>query len=1378
MSNQKKTKKNPKKFIVINDKPNPNDILNKDVEKYNCHNITNENSVECNNIILKKELIEYEDLKHNKENYKYLYPTLNDPNFNIKIAEKKEFNDTRYDGEIHDIKEYSDILSNSKPELYAHQLFVKNFLSLQTPYNSLLLFHGLGSGKTLTSIGACEEMRMYFKKMGLSKKILVVASPNVQNNFKTQLFDERKLKLVDGFWTVDDVIGNNLINEVIPLNIKNISKDVIISNIKQLINGSYLFLGYIEFANYIQRVESLGTNENKSMNRNLQNHFNNTMIVIDEVHNIRISDDNNNKSIKRVAEQLFKLVKIAKNIRLLLLSATPIYNSYKEIIWILNLMNINDGRASIQIKDIFDANGNLKVNSNGEEIGKELLIHKATGYISFVRGENPYTFPFRIYPTIFSPNNTFEKSSFKYPVYQMNGKKIEDENSFKILNLYLTKIGSYQSKVYKYVIDSLKKKIFTITTKKGKVREMPSFENMESFGYTLLQVPLESLNICYPIDNLDEMISNSYNSGGNSIELKQVTSQEKDLPGVEYVPVIEGGATSKSDEEEESSSSSSSSNSSSSSEEEEEEESSSDEEEEEEESSSDEEEEEESSSDEEEIDENIESIKKHQNKINPHELTGKRGLERIMEFVDNTTPPEKGSFKYREETINKYGKIFSRNEIGKYSSKIESICDNIVSKEGLVSEGIILIYSQFIDGGLVPVILALEEMGFTRYGDNVKSLFKTPPTQPVDAITFKTKQATKGNFVPAKYCLITGDPRISPNNDFEIKAATNIDNKDGNKIKVILISQSGSEGIDFKFIRQVHILQPWYNMSRIEQITGRAVRSFSHKDLPFEKRNVSIFLHGTILEDNKKEAADLYVYRAAEKKAVEIGKITRILKETSVDCILNNEQLNFTKENMAKFTDNKVTQILSNSIEINNFIVGDEPYSAVCDYMSDCEYKCVPDKKIKEQDINSYTYDENFLAINNDKIMNKIKQLFKQQFFYKKNELFSRINIPKNFPKVQIYSALSQIIDNKDIIIDKYRRSGYLVNIGEYYLFQPLELNNKNISLYDRIVPIDFKHSAIKFNIKENINDNNPKLLIEPSDVQIEIDLMKDIKEKYDLTKKYATTDEIIARADDNWYKHCGKTIKKMTEDNFNMDELFILLIEHIVDFLMFAEKVELLNYIFSLDVIIDNSIEYYIKKYFDEQIIHVKNITGIILYLRKNKVTITKVMILSKKKWVMSEPLDEQEIIEEATKKYSSNKTQELNNIVGFIGLDNKERYLVFKTKEVTFKRNTGARCDESAKTKKISLLNEIVGYTKYIDKIIISNEEMNILKRDKKLSEKEIEKKYISTEDKVLVSTKEIVQEGLCSLIELVLRYYNKTNKNNKMWFLNYEMSNLINF
>ena len=79
-------------------------------------------------------------------------------------------------------------------ELLAHQKFVRNFLSYKTPYNSLLLYHGLGTGKTCSAIGVAEEMRDYMKKMNIKKKILIIASPNVQENFRLQLFDERKLK--------------------------------------------------------------------------------------------------------------------------------------------------------------------------------------------------------------------------------------------------------------------------------------------------------------------------------------------------------------------------------------------------------------------------------------------------------------------------------------------------------------------------------------------------------------------------------------------------------------------------------------------------------------------------------------------------------------------------------------------------------------------------------------------------------------------------------------------------------------------------------------------------------------------------------------------------------------------------------------------------------------------------------------------------------------------------------------------------------------------------------------------------------------------------------------------------------------------------------
>ena len=94
-----------------------------------------------------------------------------------------------------------------------------------------------------------------------------------------------------------------------------------------------------------------------------------------------------------------------------------------------------------------------------------------------------------------------------------------------------------------------------------------------------------------------------------------------------------------------------------------------------------------------------------------------------------------------------------------------------------------------------------------------------------------------------KYAMITGDISISPNNLEEIKALTNDDNKYGSKVKVVIISKAAAEGIDLKNIRQVHILEPWYNMMRIEQIIGRGVRNLSHMLLPFIERNAN-FSHG------------------------------------------------------------------------------------------------------------------------------------------------------------------------------------------------------------------------------------------------------------------------------------------------------------------------------------------------------------------------------------------------------------------------------------------------------------------------------------------------------------------------------------------------------
>jgi hypothetical protein len=211
------------------------DKLNKMYEENKC--AADIYSDTCNTIALEKEGIEVAMLEKSPDSNGELYPTLNDPMFSEKIASKKEFHDTRYDGTVYeDIEKHSNsLIQEGFHTLQPHQSFVKNFLSFQTPFNSLLLYHGLGSGKTCSAIGVCEEYRDYLNQTGGTKKIMIVAAPNVIDNFKKQLFDETKLMENGGLWSISSCIGNKLVNEVNPTNIRHIPKERLILQIKSLI---------------------------------------------------------------------------------------------------------------------------------------------------------------------------------------------------------------------------------------------------------------------------------------------------------------------------------------------------------------------------------------------------------------------------------------------------------------------------------------------------------------------------------------------------------------------------------------------------------------------------------------------------------------------------------------------------------------------------------------------------------------------------------------------------------------------------------------------------------------------------------------------------------------------------------------------------------------------------------------------------------------------------------------------------------------------------------------------------------------------------------------------------------------------------------------
>ena len=1186
--------------------------------------------------------------------YDYLYPDLNDPNFAIKIAKHKEFNDTQYDGTIKDIQQEADRLCNIEFELNPHQLFVRNFLSLQTPYNSLLLYHGLGSGKTCSAIGIAEEMRTYVNNSGLRQKIYIIAAPTMQANFRNQLFDERKLVSKGGIWTNNTCNGNRLLKEINPTNLKHIPKEKIVSQINAIIHANYAFMGYVEFANYIHDKIAISENSgytdakrNELRIRNIQKFFDGRLIIIDEIHNIRITDDN--KKGKRTAKYLMDLAKYTNHLRLLLLSATPMYNSYKEILWLANLMNLNDKRSTLSVDEIFERDGSFKEATENAEGGLEKLQRKLTGYVSYVRGENPYTFPFRIYPPIFDPSmqHSLFDAEFNpltpYPTRQMNRGIID--TPLQYIHVYVNSIGEIQEKGYKQILDNIREQ------SNLSLDAMPNDETMESYGYMRLQPTLEALNIVYPNP---EWLQNGL---------------DNDSIGIGEYPI-----------------------------------------------------------------------------------TGSRGLHTIMNFEGSGTRKNL-LCEYKPEVIEKYGRIFGPSHIGKYSSKIASICEQIRE-----SKGIVLVFSQYIDGGVIPIALALEEMGFSRFGTtaNTQSLFHTPPTTPLDAISMKPY--TGGVFTPAQYILITGDNTISPNNPKDIAYVTHPNNKDGHLVKVIIISKAAAEGVDFKFIRQVHILEPWYNMNRMEQIIGRAVRNQSHCELPFAERNVQIFLHATRLTDPDEESADYYLYRFAEKKALKIGQVTRALKEVAVDCLLNISQTHFTAEQLATRAENKEVRIrLSNGKEIP-FRIGDQPRTDICDYMGDCAFKCAVKRKgvtIDSIEPIYDTYHTTFATSNADAILSKIKALFKENVFYTQERLEAEINQVKNYPLEQIYSVLSGLLKpDGELLVDAYGRLGKLIRRGNIYAFQPMEITDEAATIYERSAPVDYKRGVLAMKIAPDFSLN-----VEPNDTIQEVadaakeevdfskiyyDILQTMQENFDITKSPTP----FSSKEINWYKHISHCVSYLeVVCGIPIIQIQKHILYHCIDTLSLEDRIVLLKRVNSAGtgivfppspVEIKDAVflEKHIYSYFEERrLSHMNGDIEKTAYLLATDKKYQIFMADIDGEWNAIEE-DEWLPFTDELRRLFIVKPNDYANIVGFM-YPFKTKDIIFKTKDMTNKRrnNKGAKCDSAGRENVQILLGKIGGddYRRAVD------QRVQIF--------------------------------GICGIVEILLRHFTDIRHKGKVWFLDME-------
>ena len=169
-------------------------------------------------------------------------------------------------------------------------------------------------------------------------------------------------------------------------------------------------------------------------------------------------------------------------------------------------------------------------------------------------------------------------------------------------------------------------------------------------------------------------------------------------------------------------------------------------------------------------------------------------------YVSNIVFPNK---KVGDEGLESLTKMKIISNLDKFSTKFDAIMKKIES-----STGKIFFYSGFKEyAGIRSFVTVLKAFGYQDYAE-----------------------AGEG---PKRFAVWSGDENMAYKE--EIKSIFNLKtNLSGSKLKLILGSSSIKEGVSFAGVRQVHILEPYWNIPRLEQVIGRASRFCSHKDLEEE----------------------------------------------------------------------------------------------------------------------------------------------------------------------------------------------------------------------------------------------------------------------------------------------------------------------------------------------------------------------------------------------------------------------------------------------------------------------------------------------------------------------------------------------------------------
>jgi len=285
-----------------------------------------------------------------------------------------------------------------------HQRIVRDYLNLYTPYRGLLLYHGLGSGKTCTSIAIAEGMKTH-------KKVIVMTPASLKMNF----FSELKkcgdvLYKKNQYWRFISVDGKP---DYIPILSQSLSLPVefIMEN-----RGAWL----MDITQKTPNYGSLTGEEQKILDKQLDtmirtkytdinyngltqkkynewtrndeiNPFDHSVVLIDEAHNLISRIMNKLKAPTSLAYKLYQKLLTAQDVRIVLMTGTPIINYPHEIAILFNILRgvIKTWTFQIKSKGKLEEKGILNILENSG-VATYDYINYAAGKLTITR--NPFGF--------------------------------------------------------------------------------------------------------------------------------------------------------------------------------------------------------------------------------------------------------------------------------------------------------------------------------------------------------------------------------------------------------------------------------------------------------------------------------------------------------------------------------------------------------------------------------------------------------------------------------------------------------------------------------------------------------------------------------------------------------------------------------------------------------------------------------------------------------------------------------------------------------------------------------------------------------------------------------------------------------------------------